>query len=277
MPGTSEVTEGLPPDTSEYVYPGSQEKLEEIMFQEGKRFKEGHMSQFVVFTDISSYQFDQFQEFPGRLDYVPNTLVLKMPTTPHETFIHRFEALVSFKARDMGVWRLIGPFGASTQRTSRRGKEPDLSFGPRTLRGHPREWPTVAVEIGYSESREKLMRDVSFWLNTSKREVLTVISIDIKRPSGNITVAAWEAGATATRKHPNPAPRAVHQMKITRQGNSHAPAVTGDDITIPFFNLLLRQPRPHSAEGNFVFTRAEVLEIAEEVWDEMRNCGHLKD
>ena len=271
-----EFLAGLPADTNEYRYPGSQEQLEEIMLQEYKQFDKIIKSQFVVFTNISPSQFRQLYKAPGVSDYIPNTLIIKMPCVPHEILGQEFSGLLQSKAREMGVWRLFMATGSATRGNSNeRSKEPDISFQPR-FTSAPRQWPTIVVETAYSESREKVIRDVAFWLNKTQGQVNMAMSIDIKRPSGNITISGWRAGAQATRNHPDPAPVEIYKMKISRGEKGQGPSVTGDNLTIPFYDLILRQPHRNTPERDFVFTKEEMLEVAEMAWEQMRKAGHLK-
>ncbi|PGG98072.1 hypothetical protein AJ80_09590 [Polytolypa hystricis UAMH7299] len=96
---------------------------------------------------------------------------------------------------------------------------------------------------------------------------LLAITIDIKQPSGNIYITAWKRGAIQTRLHPNPEPRAIQEIKIFRSSHPQ-PILTGGDLVIPFHQIMLRNPTG-PREGAFIFTKDDLWELAEGVWDAM--------
>jgi hypothetical protein len=129
------------------------------------------------------------------------------------------------------------------------------------------------LEVAFSESEEQVKQDMAWWLNGSKGEVLMAISMDIKRPSGNIYITTWEpeAMAMATRRHPSPEPIISQEIKIYRGQNGRPPEVRpspNSSLVIPFHSMMLRKPVGQS-EGDFVFTGEDLLEIAERVWRAM--------
>jgi len=105
------------------------------------------------------------------LDYsLPlQTLILKLPSWPHEEAAGRFEAIITCLAAQLKVTRRISYLGATRI-----------------------DGPTVALEVGYSEqSTAKLGKDITWWLRESKGWTIMGITIDIKRGSGNIEIKSW--------------------------------------------------------------------------------------
>ncbi|KAK2814017.1 hypothetical protein FQN50_000421 [Emmonsiellopsis sp. PD_5] len=253
-----DFVKGLPSDTGEYNYPGFKH-LEEFIAQ--------HESLFVIFNGVSPEEFEKHQDhFPRRLDYSPSLqlLILNIPVLPHEEAVGVFGALVGSKAVEMSIRNKIYFRGSTLSTSPGRRKEPDSSWSPRpNPPGRSLDWPTVVLEVGFSESSEKVKRDISWWLHESKGNVLLGITIDIKRPSGNIYITSWERGGMPTRLHPNPEPRPMQEIKISRNPTS----LTGDDLVIPFHQMMLRNPGPR--EGDFVFTKNELQDLAEGVWEVM--------
>lgn len=101
------------------------------------------------------------------------------------------------------------------------------------------------------------------------------ITIEIKRPSGNITVTPWSRGSSTSmvlRRAPTgPQPVVVEETKINRprEGSNEKPRITGSgSLTIPFEDMMLRDADTTHGEGDFVFTREDLLEIADKVWAE---------
>jgi hypothetical protein len=235
-------------------------------------------SYFVVFTNVEKGIIDT-DNLPGRLDYsVPlKTLILKMPGLIHEEAAGRFDSMLGNAASEIGVWRLISFRGATRSETPDRDKEADRSWAPRYLRGQAaRQWPSVALEVGYSESTQKLHRDIAYWINYSNGQVKQAITIDIKN-SGAITIASWVASYTptttvVTQSGRNSAPSAdsrpppikTQEIKISRgRGN---PTIQGGDFVIPHSSLfgLASEIEPR----DFIFTAEMLLQdFAEFVWE----------
>ncbi|KAM5439691.1 hypothetical protein MferCBS31731_004448 [Microsporum ferrugineum] len=266
---------GLSSDTNEYRYPGL-DGVKVILSREYDRFLGEHKSPHIVFTHIPQSEVDIIDsERLGRIDYHSSlqTLVITMPSLPHEEASRLFCGLVVLKAQSMGVRRLISFRGSTTTKAREREKQADESWGPRQRRGQPGKWPTIVLEVAFSESREKVKADISWWLYRSNGAVLKAISIDIKRTSGNVYITLWERGAILTRQHPQPEPRVVGEMRICRGMDGRPTRVEGADLTIPFHDMLLRAPDTDWGEGDFIFTKEELLELAEDVWDDMEQLA----
>lgn len=64
-------------------------------------------------------------------------------------------------------------------------KEPDGSWIPASLPdGRTKKWPSVGLEVRYSESLARPRVDAAWWLSRSKGDVKVVltISINVKKP-----------------------------------------------------------------------------------------------
>ncbi|OAX79724.1 hypothetical protein ACJ72_05909 [Emergomyces africanus] len=264
----------LPPDVSEYEY-SDLCHLQEVTGQAYNHFiANSSQSPFVIFTNLPVDDFEQHEDnFCGRVDYNPNLqlLVLTMVSFPHEVAAGVFERLVDDRANESGVRRILLPRGSTRTDTPDRRKQADKSWIPRELpAGRTTQWPSVAVEVGYSETREKLKSDMKFWLN-SNNEVRMALSIDIKRPSGTIFITAWKRGAPIPPTMSfNPEPQATQEIKIERAKAGQKPHVTGDsNLIIPFEHIMLR--KPGQGEVDFVISQEDLLELAEAVWFAMNN------
>ncbi|KAK2807835.1 hypothetical protein FQN50_005224 [Emmonsiellopsis sp. PD_5] len=266
MQARHEFLAHLPPDTPEYKYAGIS-SMREATAKESHRFlHQDSTSPYIIFTAISPQEVtDNDENFPGRTDYSRplQILILSMPSLPHEEAAGLFDRILDRKAVEMKVHRLLSFRRATDSKTSNRNKEADCSYAPRELpAGRSDKWPTVAVEVGYSETREKLKSDAAFWLNGSSGDVLTAITIDIKR-SGNIYIIRWKRPAVVG--NPNPEPEVVQEIKICRGKGGQAANLTGDELRIPFQHMMLRDPGP--GEGDFVITRDELLhDLADAIW-----------
>jgi hypothetical protein len=220
---------------------------------------------FVVVKNLPPEEFEKHSDqFPGRADYSPNlqTLILNLPSWPHEQAAGLFSALLTSKSSEMAVFWDVSSRGSTLVTTSERSKQADCSWSPLPdPQGRSGHWPTVVLEVAWFESLEKVKRDVAWWLNKLNGEVKMVITIDIKHPSGNIYINTWERAELPTSANPNPEPCAVQEVKIFR----HLRSAIGDHLVIPFRDLMLR-PAVGPTEGNWVFPREELLKLADRVW-----------
>ncbi|EFE32606.1 uncharacterized protein ARB_00431 [Trichophyton benhamiae CBS 112371] len=260
-------------DISEYRYPGVDD-ARKICGREYDRFLAGHKDNpYTIFTHVSESDFVELDRAGfRRLDYNTSCrkLAITTPTAPHEEAGTRFSALLTLKAQEMGVWRLLSSRGSTTMETQERKKEPDASWGPRQRYSETNiKWPSVVLEVAFSEPEDKVKDNAWWWLYRSNRTVLKVITIDIKRESGNVYVTLWERGAAPSRQHPRPEARAVSTLNIFRGQHGNPARLEGTDIALPFKDMLLRDPDPGHGEGDFIFSQAELLEIAENVWADM--------
>ncbi|KAL1952828.1 hypothetical protein VTO42DRAFT_4117 [Malbranchea cinnamomea] len=262
-----EFLEHLPPDTHEYRYFGIPSLLD-AQRKECDRFLHSNSSSFVIINDITAYELDAHEEeIPGRIDFSPclQLLVLKMVSLPHEEAAAVFDGLVRDKAKQMMIHRILSIRRTTRTKTPSRQKQADCSYAPRQLPpGRSTQWPTVAVEVAFSEIYEKVKKDIAWWLNSSEGKVLRAISIDIKRPSGNIYITLWKRG-TATERYPNPNPEAIQEIQIHRGKDGKPPTLTGGELKLTFQQMMLRDPG--QGEADFVFTREELLDdLAKAVW-----------
>ncbi|KAF3385191.1 hypothetical protein F1880_001825 [Penicillium rolfsii] len=276
--------EHLPSDTPVYYY-------DENCAMETLIPKYSVEDHFVVLKQISSETFaEQEEQLPGRCDYSPSlqTLILTMPSQPHEAAADRFGHMIGKLASDMGVSRLIALRGATIVETPKREKQSDRSWAPRHTR---REFPTVALEVGFSETTAKLEADIAWWINESKGEVRMGITVDIKRRSGDIEIKSWIPAfeplpshvyitlggrRVVDRRTKNlPPPRMTQRILIKKGRDGSGPTIEGGPLTVPFHTLLLKEPG--EGEGDFVFTADMLLhDLADEIWDAIENAEFIK-
>ncbi|PGH14117.1 hypothetical protein AJ79_03234 [Helicocarpus griseus UAMH5409] len=230
-------------------------------------------SAFAIFANLPPEAFDQQQDgYSGKVDYLSDLhlLILRMRSRQNEVAATLFQGLMNDKAKESGVCRSLRLLGSSGVKTSSRQKEPDRSWIPPELpTERTTQWPTVFLEVGYSESKEKLKKDMEYWLNASD-DVRMSISIDIEKGSGNILVSSWRRGIPTPLRtsSSNPAPQEIQSVKIERGPAGQQPTLTGhDNITVPFRDLMLRDPQQE--EKDFVITREDLLWMADKVWDSL--------
>ncbi|KAJ5954396.1 hypothetical protein N7501_008675 [Penicillium viridicatum] len=246
---------------------------------------------FVVLTHFPAEILAENEEqLPGRCDYSPTLqiLIITIPSQPHEEAASSFEGMIITLAREMNVNRRIAKCGATLVDTPERNKQADRSWKPAR---QMREFPTVALEVGFSETTQKLERDISWWINGSKGEVGMGITIDIKRGSRSIEIKSWTPAFEPSQRNTYttasgrqvigrrikdpPPPRMTRRILITRGRDGSSHTIEGEPLTIPFHTLLLDEPG--EGEGDFVFTAEMLLQdLAEPIWDAIDQAEAIK-
>lgn len=204
-------------------------------------------------------------------------IVITIASQPHEEAAHGFEGLLGSVARNMNVSRKISKLGSTRITFPDRKKQADCSWKPGF---QARQFPTVALEVGYTETAAKLQSDMERWIQDSRGQVKMGITIDIKRASGNIEIKSWVPTSTQPpldvyitahqrrvvdrRVNQRPALQVTQRILIKRGSNGNY-SIKGGDLIIPFETLLLAQPG--QGEGDFIFTTELYLnEWAELIW-----------
>lgn len=126
------------------------------------------------------------------LDLPSNILVLEaMKSIEHEAVAGRFGFFIETKAEQMGLRLYI--CGGATVEAGEERKEQDAPWKSLPAPGAPqRTWPTVALEVGWSESINKLAVDAQGWIEAQGSEMQTVITIKIDRTTPKVTIQKWE-------------------------------------------------------------------------------------
>lgn len=221
------------------------------------------------------------EELPQRCDYSPplQILIIKMPSQPHEEAAYSFEMMIGTIAKEMQVFRRIAGCGATRIDTPGRSKQADRSWKPAR---QVRKFPTVALEVGFSETTAKLEKDIAWWINESEGEVRMGVTVDIKRRSGCIEIKSWTpafepslhldnvtvSGRHVVKRHVDnlPPPQIAQRVLFKRGRDGFGPTIEGEGLSIPFHTLLLDEPG--EGEGDFVLTAEMLLhDLAERVWD----------
>lgn len=116
-------------------------------------------------------------------------IVKLMPGRPHEAAIDLLREL--FIAQVPSSLGIFGLGAARCGEITRRQKEADQAYIPENRISH-KDWPTVVVEIGVSESLPKLREDARYWLTNSGGQVFVVILISLSFSSKVVTWERWE-------------------------------------------------------------------------------------
>ena len=173
------------------------------------------------------------------------------------------------------------PIGATTYRAREGhpggdGGEGDSCGGPKPDRGENKDWPTLVIEAGHSESLPQLRLDIRWWFSTSNHDVKIVILAKFDHGQRSIILEKWEEeeraprqGAATTRWSAAIEPVLQQAITITYDNtgdprNTASYTVNGGALVLEFRLLFLREPGP--GEGDIVFSIPELQSYAADVW-----------
>ncbi|KAJ5425591.1 hypothetical protein N7465_000661 [Penicillium sp. CMV-2018d] len=113
--------------------------------------------------------------------------------------------------------------------------------------GLDRGWPTIVVEVAYSETPAKMIKDAKFWLNES---------------SGQVSIEQWKMGTRA--------PVPVQKLEITRNPAPKCEKIQGR-MRLSFEEIHLR-PKG-SDDTDFIVSHRDLEILADRVWSEQDKQG----
>ncbi|OAX82287.1 hypothetical protein ACJ72_03368 [Emergomyces africanus] len=267
-----QMIEALPPESSEYDAEGLKAEDLEKLLQEDFSLthtvkhmdgdNEQHLDRYVVLKNVASGTMRDFsnQKHLGRIkdqSLTNHLLILNMPSRDHESAIRYFEKLLEGKLDEMNA-RLslkVKACGATEVRGTTRIKAPDASYWPRQLPAtRSAKWPSLVLEVGYSESASKLRNDASWWLTESEGDVRVVITLKIFR-NNRVHLEMWQFCDGATR----PRPVMTQEATVTRSASGYFASAP---MVIRFQDLLLR-PLASNGERDIVLGRDDLQGLVE--------------
>lgn len=271
----------VPPSTREYQYQDKRHFHDVLL---SLSVEATDRSQYIIFSDIAKDRFLKDISEDINIDsYIPGSqlLLIKVPTKAHEVAYMTFHELLLTKIHGMDLRsnKLVS-LGKADVATPTRQKQPDLSYCPLHLPpGRTRQWPTMVVECGYSESKAKLAADARWWLAESQGEVAIAITISVHNTRREIIMELWGMVARPTRADPAKKVPAVEHRVVVSQGkapqqqkvNVATGATTTTTLTISFRDLFLRPAETNEGGRDLVFSEQDLRSIAETVWEMREN------
>ncbi|RPA90706.1 hypothetical protein L873DRAFT_390164 [Choiromyces venosus 120613-1] len=141
-----------------------------------------------------------------------------------------------------------------------RSKEGDQGLHPDTRIGRG-AWPSLMIEVGYSEGLNLLHLDAEWWLKHSQSRTRFVIITKISRNPFHIRIECWRMVATVgrqTRQTPTWIPRCVQDFNIDAAGVVVSP-LGSTELQIPY-DCIFDQPSPTAQP--VIFSFAELSHFA---------------
>lgn len=214
-------------------------------------------------------------------------LIVTIPSRPHERAQADIQYHIAYAIRDMGLRRELrceahATFRPASGHSPGGSGEGDSTFTPVSSSGAMADWPSLVLEVGFSQSMAILRMKGKWWLEASDYAVKVVILVKFHQSQGSIKMEKWKGvvaenrpGATTTRasesRHRQPA--CVHTITISRPGVGNTdPArldqssyvVVSGPLRLDFAELFLRDAGP--GESDIVFDDDELKEMAIGAW-----------
>lgn len=211
-------------------------------------------------------------------------LIITVPTFPHETLHRRLDDIIFSQALQMGLgdeWQCQGATTFRPTNGAGAGGEGDSSRRPRSQRPLPRDWPTLVIEAGMSQTLNGLRDKMRWWFRASNHAVKIVLLAKLEQHQQRVILEKWKEVPTNPSR-PGPTTRAATALgpdcaqgiTITRavgitdtDPNRFNPAsyvVISGALRLDFVDLFLRQPA--QGEGDIIITVPQLQDYAAWVW-----------
>ncbi|KAJ5129311.1 uncharacterized protein N7515_005350 [Penicillium bovifimosum] len=225
---------------------------------------------YLHFTNVPPTIAEEFSSSSARsmFSYDTRSMIIKLVTGVHQVASRGLFCEVQDVVRDMSLHRSILVVGSARVRGVSSSKEADESWAlSQPIPGRDAKWPTVAVEVGDSESYGKLKADAEWWLTNSRGDVKLLLIVSINPKTPNITFETAFSDAVGSLPHHQPCylPTIRQSITISRHG-AQITASPEVPLTIEFEELFCRRPVP--PEHNIDISPDQLRHISSDVWME---------
>lgn len=211
------------------------------------------------FRDAEEAPFDRWCAYDPALQLL---LINMVKSIAHENAAGLFDIVFHEALTTVGMGRSLDPIGAATHFASIGGKEPDRAWQPRRLpRDLSDKWPTIVLEVAYSETQSKLQSDVRYWLRGPEGEVKTVLTLRIAQDEPRIIIERWESTGNGR--------GCCQQQVVIARTRGNRVTITGAPLVLEFERLFLRTPT-NPREQNIEVDNEKLEFLATSVWDKQQ-------
>ncbi|KAJ5774540.1 hypothetical protein N7457_009436 [Penicillium paradoxum] len=262
----------LPDDTYEAI--GSEARAIRNIIREQQNLPI-KVIKYLRFTNVPPTIAEEFSSSSARhmFSYDTRSMIIKLVTGAHDTASRGLLCEVRDVVRDMGLGRSIRPVGSKRVRGMSSSKEADESWVPtQPIPGRDAKWPTVVVEVGVSESYQKLKADAEWWFTNSKGDVKLVIIVSVNRKAPDIkfeTIFLDTVVSSLRSQRPRYVLTIRQSITTSRDANKSNSQITirpAVPLTIGFEELFCRQLVP--PEHNIEISPDQLADISSDVWKE---------
>ncbi|KAI9172422.1 hypothetical protein HJFPF1_01924 [Paramyrothecium foliicola] len=216
-------------------------------------------------------------------------LIITIPTALHESLHGPLFSEITGIIRDMGLKNDWMENGATTHRARGHpggdGGEGDSTGFPLSQRKEYDPWPTLVIEVGYSQSLQQLRNDMMWWFSASNHDVKIVLLLKMDITKGCVYLEKYQEvapsqlrGARRTRSLHNLEPICTQNIEITRRGGNaditdpSSFIITRGALRLEFDLLFLRQPGV--GEHDVIIQIPDLQIIASKIWRRAVSEGH---
>jgi len=219
-------------------------------------------------------------------------MIITIPSAEHEGLHRGLDEDLFIDAVSMGLRREFFGIGSTTfMDRDANGNiisegEGDSCRKPTSMRTNRDHYPTLVIEVGWSQTLEKLREKARWWFDKSIGDVKIVLLVKSSPGSNHIRIEKWKLapaasrqGATTTRAATAMTPQCVHVVEIARAAgindahpnrfNPTSYVVTGGPLRLEFIDIFLRQPIP-PGERDLILGNTILQEYAANFWRAMQ-------
>ena len=263
-----------------YPYRGRQQFL--VDFEaERHRYRtntSGHVSEWLLLTGVDNHIFrsefidpvDQNTPWTSWDSYDAHLqlLLVKMTKSPaHETASIIFHNIFLDAVEPNGLKRSLKDILGATHFASLGAKEPDQAWRPHRLPfNRSRDWPSVVLEVAYSETESKLGSSVRFWMRASGGDVKVVFTLRIHRQRPEIRIGKWVNSSSSSSSSSNNRHRLDQSVTISK-ADSNRIILSNAPLTIDWEDLFLR-PATIPRERDIELDAEKLQYLATKIWDD---------
>jgi len=157
-------------------------------------------------------------------------------------------------------------YGTRFDLTDIRSKEGDQALGPAT-RGAKNVWPSVVIQVGYSEALDFLRLDAEWWFHHSNGAIRFVVLIQLMTGPLAIRIECWAMappGHLTAERTPIQFPRCLQEFEINADGWVKS---ASHELCIPY-SAIFDEPNKNSRD--VVFTNEELSSFALRMFRQMK-------
>lgn len=264
---------GLPSTTPKYQFEGVKQ-CSAILEKEMERWRHKKKGNpYVVISAVDERTFLECFIDPSE-DLLKNSC---MTYDPHRSLVLlRMETLYHAAASDafigaLSTWSdqmnsILLQISRAAIKAPTRTKKADCAARPADLpAGREKLWPSLIVEVRYSEPRTQLQNDMLFWLGESNGEVKVALSITVSRNKDLIIYERWTLLPPQTRsKKSFVTAETLVRMSRPRPKDEPDNVQISGEFKIPFEEIYLRDKAGN--ETDFTLDHSKLKRMALKIW-----------
>jgi len=243
-----------------------------------KKLRSSKAGQHLVFAPVTQDQFLAMERTlnihrkGARFHYFnrEETLIVRIFACPIQAMVGSgLGTRLDVKIGRMGLQSYICRMDGASYEGNGSQKQANIAWEPWSPLHGAADWPTVVIECGVSQSRERLEVDANWWFENSGGQVKIVFLISFSEQKKEIHFQQWELD-TVPDSYVSPGqPTATTTSPTIMREFDLAPGVPSEEsLMLKFEKVFLRPPARGKGkhEGDITFSRQDLEEYATHVW-----------